>query len=273
MASRIDDLFPSQLDLWSQLAPQTSDELVAKLEEELRLAGDFQRAVLPAFPRVDYLALDMCYWPCHCVSGDVYDFVQSREGEVGIFVGDATGHGVIAAFMTMMVHLALDGLRPDLRTDEVLRKMNILLAARDTGRSVSAVYFRISPSGRLTVAHAGHPSLLVVPHDGKTPVTFTKGGCALGMFEDEPVAFVEECYQLCPGDRLVACTDGVLEWRNNNGDLFGYQRLIDSIAQCPQLDASNTLERLCALLQDFAAGSCGDDDVTLMCVQYLGTPA
>jgi sigma-B regulation protein RsbU (phosphoserine phosphatase) len=155
-----------------------------RLHEELCMAGEFQRAVLPEIPRLDYLRGDLRYLPYDTISGDVYDFVQTREREIGVFVGDATGHGVIAAFMTMMVHLGLDGLRPDLPTNEAMRRLNGLLAARNTGRWITAVYFRITPSGGLSVTHAGHPSLLILPRRGGKPVSFDEGGCALGMFAE-----------------------------------------------------------------------------------------
>jgi sigma-B regulation protein RsbU (phosphoserine phosphatase) len=67
------------------------------MESELELAGAFQRAVLPAMDSVPYLQQAICYEPCEPVSGDVYDFTLNRERELGIFVGDDTGHRVGAA--------------------------------------------------------------------------------------------------------------------------------------------------------------------------------
>ena len=240
----------------------------AHMEEELRMAVEFQRAVLPRPPPVDFLHMDVSYRPCDGVSGDVYDFVLSREGEVGIFVGDATGHGVVAAFMTMMVHLVLDGLRPDLATDEVLRRLNTLLATRRTGRSVSAVYFRVTPGGVLSVTHAGHPSLLVVPANGDKVISFVEGGCALGMFDEETVPYLEECYQLRPGDRLLAFTDGLIEWKNPDGEGFGLARVKEVLLDAWNVDVSEVIEVLSQRLERFCAGTKGHDDVTLFCAQY-----
>ena len=240
----------------------------AHLEEELRLAVEFQRAVLPAPPAVDFLRMDISYRPCDGVSGDVYDFVLSRDNEVGVFVGDATGHGVVAAFVTMMIHLALDALRPDLSTDEILRRLNTLLATRRTGRSISAVFFRITPSGLLSVAHAGHPSLLIIPVSGVEPVSFSKGGCALGMFEQESVAYQEETYQLQPGDRIFAFTDGLVEWRNPVCEAFGLERVKEVLMQTRGAHLSEVIERISNRVEGFCAGTRGHDDVTLLCAEY-----
>ena len=240
----------------------------AHMEEELRMAVAFQRAVLPKPLMVDFLPMDVSYRPCDGVSGDVYDFVLSRESEVGVFVGDATGHGVVTAFMTMMVHLALDGLRPDLSTDEVLRRLNVLLATRRTGRSISAVYFRVTPSGLLTVTHAGHPSLLVVPAGGSEVVSFSEGGCALGMFEEERVPYQEESYQLQPGDRVLAFTDGLTDWKNPTAEAFGLERVKEALVQACSLPIDELIGLLSRRVESFCAGTTGHDDVTVLCAEY-----
>lgn len=224
--------------------------------------------VLPEPPAIDFLHMDVSYRPCEGVSGDVYDFVLSRESELSVFVGDATGHGVVAAFMTMMVHLALDGLRPDLATDEVLRRLNTLLATRRTGRSISAVYFRVTPEGALSVTHAGHPSLLVVPARGNDVICFTEGGCALGMFEEETVPYLEENFQLGWGDRLFAFTDGLTEWKNPNGEAFGLERVKEALVDAWNVEVGAVIGRLSQRVETFCAGTRAHDDVTLFCAEY-----
>ena len=135
-------------------------------QNDLMLAADFQRAVLPKIIDVDYLDIALMYKPYDSVSGDVYDFILNRERELAIFVGDATGHGISAALMTMMVHIAIDSLTPNLKTDEAMRKLNRLIASRNTGRSVSCALFRIAPDGLMQVSHAGHPSIIVMALTG-----------------------------------------------------------------------------------------------------------
>ena len=201
----------------------TVEEFLAQrdlLKQDLRTAAEVQNAMLPKFPPIRYAAASIIYQPAAEVSGDVYDFILNREGELGVFVGDATGHGVAAALITMMIHLGLDTIRRDLPTDEILRRLNRLLAARATGRSVSAVMFRITQAGRLTITHAAHPTVIVIPARGGPFREFTQAGCALGHFADEPVPYEEESVQLQPGDRVLAYTDGVVEWRNAEGEPF-----------------------------------------------------
>ncbi|NKB36348.1 MAG: SpoIIE family protein phosphatase [Gammaproteobacteria bacterium] len=238
------------------------------LQQELQLAAEFQQAVLPEAPGVSFLEVSVIYQPFAEVSGDVYDFLQNREGEQAIFLGDATGHGIAAALMTMMIHIGLEGIRRNMPTDESIRQLNKLIAARDTGRSVSAVFFRVSPCGKLAVSHAGHPSLIIIPADGSPLLQFEKGGCALGIFEDEPVPYEEELYQLRKGDKLFAYTDAVTEWSRQDKEIFGLERLLDCLSRYRRESLEDIGERLLKDLQNFSEGQPCKDDLTALIVEY-----
>lgn len=243
----------------------------ALIEDDIRIAAEFQQAVLPTFPELDYVNAEIIYQPHSTVSGDVYDFLLNREGELGVFLGDATGHGIAAALMTMMVHIGLEGIRRDLPTHEYTRRLNKLIAARQTNRSVTSVFFRIKPNGELSVTHAGHPSIIIIPADGSDPVQFEKGGCPLGIFAEEPVPYDEEHYQLKPGDRIFTYTDAVTEWRNKEKQDFGLNKLLGFLIKHRQSSLQSLSEQLLVTLRDYAKEEeCGDDLTTLI-IDYTGT--
>ncbi|MCI0399870.1 MAG: serine/threonine-protein phosphatase [Gammaproteobacteria bacterium] len=242
-----------------------------QMQADLNLAAEFQHTVLPKFHDVPYLKMALRYLPYGKCSGDVYDFLLNREGDLSVFLGDATGHGVAAAFMTMMVHLGLDSIRRDLPANEVIRRLNSLLASRETGKSITGVYFRVTPEGRLTVTHAGHPSLMVFPYAATHGFIFREGGCPLGMFREEPLPYVEEAYQLAHGDKIFAYTDAVIEWQNSNQEQFGMQRLMTFLEEHKKMDLDKILETLLAELNRFAKGHGCEDDLTMLCFEFKGS--
>ncbi|MFQ5659474.1 MAG: PP2C family protein-serine/threonine phosphatase [Gammaproteobacteria bacterium] len=243
------------------------------MQEELRMAAEFQRAVLPEVVDVPYLRTCLLYRPLHGVSGDVYDFILNREKELSVFLGDATGHGIAAALMTMMVLLGLDSMRPNLPTDQSMRRLNQLIAARETGRAVSGLLFRISPRGTLSVTHAGHPSLIIIPANGSGLRQFHGGGCALGLFEDEPVPYQEEYFKLDRGDKLFAYTDGIIEWRNRDNEIFGSARLLQFLKQQRQKKIEEIAGLLVETLDRYAQGVPCHDDLTALIFEYSGDEA
>jgi sigma-B regulation protein RsbU (phosphoserine phosphatase) len=235
---------------------------------DLELAADFQQSVLPKIVDVDYLDIGLMYKPYDSVSGDVYDFILNRERELAIFIGDATGHGISAALMTMMVHIAIDSLTPNLATDESIRKLNQLISSRHTGRSVTGILYRICPDGLMKVTHAGHPSLIIVPEDNSELITFKEAGCPLGLFDDEPVKYIEETYQLKSGDKIIAYTDGLIEWRNKEKNAYSLNRLLNFINDNRSLDCKTLVTSIYNDVQQFSSKTPNSDDLTLLISEY-----
>lgn len=254
-----------------QTPPQFPTELSAEtlaFQNDLKLAADFQQAVLPKIIDVDYLDIALIYKPYDAVSGDVYDFILNRERELAIFIGDATGHGISAALMTMMVHIAIDSLTPNLATDQSTRKLNRLISSRNTGRSVSSVLFRISPDGLMKMTHAGHPSLIVVPADHSELISFEEAGCPLGLFIEEPVKYIEETYQLKSGDKIIAYTDGLTEWRNDVKESYSLERLLNCINKNRVLNCETLIQRIYSEVEYFSHHQRNSDDLTMLIAEY-----
>ena len=72
-----------------------------------------------------------------------------------------------------------------------------------------------------------------------------------------------------PGDRLLLYTDGITEARNQAGELFGLQRLIDHTERhaAAFLPAAETLRRLAHAVASHHGGP-ADDDATLLLAEW-----
>ena len=259
-----------QEHLEKQVRDRTKDleKANTQMQENLNLAAEFQQAILPVIDDIEFLKISRRYFPHSKVSGDVYDMSINREKEFCFFLGDATGHGVSAAFLTMMLEIGLETIPSHLSSDEVLRRLNRLLASRETGKSITGIYFRINPEGKLRLSNAGHPSLVVIPHDGTSLVIFQEGGLPLGMFSEELVALVEETYQLQHGDKVFAYTDGIIEWQNPTGQQYGIERLLRFLEKNRFSDVNTILDNLLSNLHQFSADVPCGDDVTMHCFQF-----
>ncbi|HET7221071.1 MAG TPA: SpoIIE family protein phosphatase, partial [Vicinamibacterales bacterium] len=144
-------------------AVRRETELVA-VQRELETARQIQSRLLPrSVPLVDGLDVAARYVPMSAVAGDFYDFVMPGRSQVGIMVADVSGHGVPAALVASMVKLAFST-QAEQADDPavVLAAMNRILCRNAEGTFVTAVYAVIdTQAGTMTVANAGHPSLLI----------------------------------------------------------------------------------------------------------------
>lgn len=252
---------------------------MAKIHEELQLAGTVQRDYLPQdFPQLHGVSVAALWRPVNYVAGDIYDVQQLDEDHLGIFLADAVGHGVPAALMTMIICQSLRTHERNgssweiLPPSEVLSRLNADMVRRQerSSRFATAVYAVVNCRSRtMTIAGAGHPPSLILHADGRKSMLDSQGGL-LGVFENEVYKQAE--VELDVGDRLLLYSDGFEQaFPQANGDesntrvptevyLDEFEKLC--AAGTPQETIDAVSERL-----DQQSGSLHQiDDLTLICL-------
>lgn len=264
----------------AQRAALTLRREMDRLHEELHLAAAIQRdSTMTALPDVPGMRFAVLFRPMGFVSGDIYSLRPLPRGQVSFLVGDAVGHGVPAALLTMTLTNALgtaeavavaEGRIP--RPSEVLAALNARLCETGAtmGRFATAVYGVVDPaSRRITLAGAGHPSpLLTASHSSRA---IRSGGPLLGVFPDAD--FPEEAIELAPGQTLMIYTDGLqtLLEHEHDGDasLAGdcERRLTAMARQEGGVDA--VIAGLHAAIDSEAGSLHQPDDITLLALSAL----
>jgi hypothetical protein len=73
---------------------------------ELDVARQIQRALVPQDPFCRQgMCFEFLYQPTGSVGGDLYDIVALDENRTGVLIADASGHGVGAAFIAVMIKI------------------------------------------------------------------------------------------------------------------------------------------------------------------------
>src|SRR5262249_1821193 len=140
----------------------------ARLDKELRTAGDVQRALLSRAPRVgSFYEAAGDSTPCRAIGGDFFEFIDLPSGDLGILMGDIAGKGPAAALLAAMLQgmVAAD---PDAtRPAAVLDRLNRRLLARNLGaKYATLVYAVLSATGRLVYANGGHNAPVLATRSG-----------------------------------------------------------------------------------------------------------
>jgi serine phosphatase RsbU (regulator of sigma subunit) len=203
------------------------------IAQELRVARSIQEASLPKeVPTVEGWEISPRYQPAREVGGDFYDFHLLSEGRLGVVVGDATGKGVPAALvmsttcgMLQVTAGALDSSSPG----EVLSQVNETLLARiPQNMFVTCFYAILDPkSGTLRYANAGHdPPYL--HRDGNADQLKARG-MPLGLMPK--MSYEEKETVLDAGEAALLYSDGLVEAHDPKGEMFGFPRLRDLVAE------------------------------------------
>lgn len=240
---------------------------------DLELAREVARSFLPSgMPAIADYEFYACNESAQEVGGDYYDFVQLKDGRLGILVGDVAGKGVAAALV--MARFSAE-VRACLRTcadlADAIRQLNELMHPLNlTDRFVTLAAMLLDQQAHtVTVVSAGHPSpLLMRRATGAVEDAMPRDtvGPPIGVLEDYP--YEAHRVTLDPGDNLILFSDGVTEAMDVNERQLGTQGLRAAF-QSNSVAPRKLGERLLQAVKKHAAGCSQHDDITLVCMGRL----
>jgi sigma-B regulation protein RsbU (phosphoserine phosphatase) len=241
----------------------------ARIEHELRIAAEIQRALLPEGSHTGafFDAAGMSV-QARSIGGDFYDMQDHADGSFGFLCGDVAGKGPAAALLTSKIlgifsAFAAVGDTPA----ELVDHINKVLTRRAIdARYATLLYGQLQPNGTLKFCNAGHNPPLIYGSGGMRRIE--TGGMPVGMFEMAPYTG-DEC-ELKPGDVFVSYSDGVTEAHNVQGEEFGEARLVTVLERYSRGSAPIILEQIINAVKEFAHGAEQYDDVTALVVKYNG---
>ena len=194
----------------------TADER-AELRGELTAARQVQHLLIPEKMLVaPGVTVSTAFLPAHEVGGDFYLCRALPNGSQRVLMGDVSGKGVAAALTSALLLGAAD--RCDhLRPPAVLKELNAALHNSGIAGFTTCLCADLLPGGAFLIASAGQ----LPPYRNGQEIEIPPG---LPLGVDAAAEYIESSLQLAPGDRLTFISDGVLEARNDAGELFGFDR-------------------------------------------------
>src|SRR5882724_1896698 len=246
-----------------------------RLERDLELARELQFRLLPqAPPHLANLEVAAKFSPARAIGGDLYDFVDYSLSRFAMVIGDVSGKGAPAAIFAALVSGILRSHAPiEPGPAEMLSAVNFSLGERRIEGQFVSIIFALWDDSNLTlqVANSGLPRPLYC-HDGKIEV-IEATGLPLGLFDDAD--YDEFTFHAKPGDMFVFFSDGILDARNQAGDMFGRRRVEEIVAKSCEFSADWVVDSLFKAVAEHAAGVETFDDETVVAIKVKnpsGTP-
>jgi serine phosphatase RsbU (regulator of sigma subunit)/predicted ester cyclase len=243
-----------------------------RVEQEMRVARRIQQGSLPeGVPTLGGWQIDPYYQPAREVGGDFYEFYQLGDGRVGFAVGDGTGKGVPAAILMTGTSAYLGGVAAasDSSPGEALALANEALYARiPPNMFVTCFYAILDPkSATLTYANAGHD--LPYLHRNGDAEELRARGMPLGMMPG--MSYEEREVSLSEGNCVLFYSDGLVEAHNPRGEMFGFPRLRELVAEHAAEERSLGDFLLEELYSFVGEGWEQEDDITLLTLRRSAT--
>jgi sigma-B regulation protein RsbU (phosphoserine phosphatase) len=239
------------------------------LESELSTAGEIQRLMMPAQPRVEGYDIAARCVPARGVGGDFYDFITTPEGNFVLAVADVSGKGLPAALLMANVHATV---RAQTAAGGSVKKRidraNKLVHDTTSVESFVTLFYAELDAGRheLAYCNAGHEHPFLFRADGGVERLHT-AGIPMGVAPN--FEYKDGVTTLNPGDVLVVFSDGVTDSTNNALDCFGTERLERVVREHLSRGADAVAQAVIDAVEVHSQGDLQFDDLTMLVLRRL----
>ena len=244
-----------------------------RIDKELELARQIQHSALPSvFPPYPNRTDFDIYAQMHAakeVGGDFYDFYLLGKDKLAFLIADVSGKGIPAAmFMmtskTLIKSLVESGIEP---SEAFTQANNKLCENNDAGMFVTAWLGILDlNTGLLKYVNAGHNPPLIKRNGGYFEYICSKPNFFLAGMEN--IKYQTNEIQLSSGDEIFLYTDGVTEATDISKELFGEDRLIESLNENDNLSVEQLCNKVKSNVDKFVGNALQFDDITMLAVKF-----
>lgn len=264
-----------KLDKESQAQKEELDSHNKQLKSNYDVAIDVFENVIHS-DVLDSPGIHYSISPISIFNGDILLAAYRPSGELQIMLGDFTGHGLSAAIGTIPVADIFYGMTAKGYgiSDIIIEMNNKIRKILPRGLFLAACLFEYDPgSKKLSVWNAGLPDVLMCDIiNSEVKYRFKSRNYPMGVSDIIDYSTTVENYYVDVSEHLVLFTDGVIEARNQDGNLYGMDNLIDGIKNS---ESEWVIDQLMENLESFTQGKKQSDDTTVIevCFKCLQAPA
>ncbi len=236
-----------------------------------RIQADMLPNTFPAFPDRSDIDVYAVMEPAKEVGGDFYDYFLVDEDHLALVIADVSGKGIPAALFMMeskilVSNFAKQGLSPK----EVLRQVNLQICDHNKEEMFVTVWLGILDltSGKMVCANAGHEYPVLKSTKGDFELVKDKHGFVIGGLDC--VRYTEYELELEKGAKIFVYTDGVPEATNEIQQLFGTERMLDALNDARDGTPKEIIQSVLWAVDVFVGDAPQFDDMTMLCVHYIG---
>ena len=244
-----------------------------KMRQSLDVANEIQQHLLPESPpKLSGLDIDGITLYSDETGGDYFDYLckeEQKQESICVVVGDVADHGIPSALLmaTVRAFLRLRAAMPG-RPGDIVSDVNRAFAndVEKSGRFMTLFLAQIDPGRRrMAWVNAGHEPAIIYDPASDAFENLKGKGMPLGVNED--ATYKELSSQIKPGQLIFIGTDGIREARNQNDEMFGNQRLQQTLRKNAKASAQTVKRAIVEAVAEFRGKQAQEDDLTLVVIK------
>lgn len=237
-----------------------------EMEREVGIAAEIQGQLLPKkLPKIKNAKISAFSRPAKGVSGDYYDVIRIKRGQIALVICDVAGKGVPASLVMVMIRTIIHlvaGAGKD--AAYIVNLINRGIAGRIALDRFATLSFMIyDPETKvLEYSNAAHHPLMVYRAATGTIESADTEGIPIGL--EKTTKYGKKTIQLEENDIIILYTDGINEAMNIKNEQYSYERLEKLVKKYYTLSADDLSKKILDDLAEFVGNAQQHDDQTLL---------
>ena len=261
------------LNMYRKEILQTNQRLASlttRLQNDLQRLQSLQRALVPTeIPNISGVELSSKFVPSLVMGGDYFDIFEHQDPmRFGLLMAAASGHATSALLLSILLKLFASFEAKRLKDPfEVVRNLQNEISDKiQENECVDIAYgvldrrdfsFQLCSAGRIAVVYQIAPQ-------GKVSLLPSSGGPlgpkAVDSWETQQLV-------LNPKDRLVFCSPGISDSTNFQSEIYGRERLAESVLSAPHDGVHSLRNHVLMQLEKFTNSSEPQRDRTVIAME------
>lgn len=239
-----------------------------RMDKELEMARNIQRRLMPQeIPLVTGLEVYGESRPCYEVAGDYYDVINNDEGNTFMVIADVSGKGAGAAMIMANLQASIRvGLEITEDFSEFIARINNHVFKNTSSSEFITLFIGAwEPSTKsFHYINAGHNPPVMLDSAGKI-TTLDATGLILGVLPGQQ--YERKVVHIEPGAVIAIFTDGLEEAMNPKGEIFGQERIIETLTHSKELSSKEIVKTIQDKAIEFCSGRPLHDDLTMIVIK------
>lgn len=247
-------------------------EAEERFAKDLEIAKMIQHSSLPSifppYPNCKDFSIFASMDAAKEVGGDFYDFYLLNDRHLAIVIADVSGKGIPGAMFMMTAKTLIKGhAESGLSVDEIFTVVNAELCENNEADMFVTAWMGIIDleTGIVEYANAGHNPPAIKRNNGKYVYLHGRPNFVLGGMDG--IKYKKHELKLEMGDEIYLYTDGVTEAHNEENELFGESRLLESLDSSAGKSVDEICKKVLSDVNAFVGEADQFDDITMLCVR------